>query len=170
VLIESPSRLSIRRQKRSKFFVLRGDREEGHQVKRQWKDRTNWSTKLVGEQGILDDAAAMVRGGRDFHFVSTLAAHPLSDLIDAARRVDDDYATFSALISGNKKLRDDFDVLATRWGRPSGALEILRHLAKATASSHVVAWSVQREESCEPLLLFGRSKQLRGEPSEPVRS
>lgn len=106
------------------FFVLHGDHEEGHQVKRQWKDRVNWSVGLLAEQGILDDAARMVRGDRGFHFVSTLPSRPISDLADAARRADD-YPTFSGLISGNKKLRGDFDVLAKRWGGPQEAWEIL---------------------------------------------
>src|SRR4051794_15193749 len=51
------------------FFVLRGEGEEGHQVKRQWQDRMNWSLRLLQDQGILEAAARMVRGGRDFHFV-----------------------------------------------------------------------------------------------------
>jgi hypothetical protein len=110
------------------FFVLHGDDEEGHQVKRQWKDRVNWTVGLLGEQGILDDAARMVRGGRSFHFVSTLPARPISDLADAAHRADD-YATFSGLISENKKLGDEFDALAKRWGGPQEAWEILRQVS-----------------------------------------
>lgn len=109
------------------FIVLASGREEGHQVKRQWKDRMNWSIQLLDEQGILGDAASHVARGRDFHFVSTLSAHPLAELAELARRAND-FASFSALISGTKTLRNGFDVLSKLWSTPQQAYETLRHV------------------------------------------
>jgi hypothetical protein len=107
------------------FFLLRDGKEEGHQAKRQWQDRANWSISLLEGQGILEAAAAMVRNGRRFHFVSTLPSRPLSDLAEAAQR-SADYSSFSALISGNKKLGDAVADLARVWGTPDGAWTVLR--------------------------------------------
>lgn len=109
------------------FIVRRGDDEEGHQAKRQWQTRTNWTLKLLGDQGILAAAKAIVDDGRRFHFVSTLPAEPLATLADAARRADD-YPAFSALISGRKKLGDDFADLANQWGGPQRAWAVLHRL------------------------------------------
>lgn len=109
------------------FIVRRGDDEEGHQAKRQWQARTNWTLKLLGDQGILAAAKAIVDGGRRFHFVSTLPAEPLATLADAARRAED-YPAFSALISGRKKLGDDFADLANQWGGPQDAWAVLHRL------------------------------------------
>ena len=109
------------------FIVRRGDDEEGHQAKRQWQARTNWSLKLLGDQGILDAVKAIVDAGRRFHFVSTLPAEPLATLADAARRAED-FPAFSALISGRRKLGDDFAELANRWGGPHEAWAVLHRL------------------------------------------
>lgn len=108
-------------------MVGRGEDEEGHQAKRQWQSRMNWSLKLLSDQGILAAAKAIVDRGRRFHFVSTLPAEPLATLADAARRADD-YPTFSALISGRKKLGDDFADLANQWGGPQEAWAVLHRL------------------------------------------
>jgi hypothetical protein len=109
------------------FVVRRGNDEEGHQAKRQWQSRTNWTLKLLGDQGILAAAKAIVDAGRRFHFVSTLPAEPLATLADAARRADD-YPAFSALISGSRKLGDDLADLANHWGGPQQAWAVLHRL------------------------------------------
>lgn len=98
---------------------------DSHQVKRQRGNRNGWSLRELGIEGVLDAAAAQVRAGRRFWFVSLVPARDLDELCDQARRSDDVEALRGSL---SKELDAKFAVLAERWGGDPQAFEILRKI------------------------------------------
>lgn len=110
------------------FYATVNGREQGHQVKRQWRANVTWPISLLKSEGILRDALTHVQAGREFHFVSTLKSSDLDALSDVARR-SDDYERFGAHLDALRKgRRDAFDVLSGEWGGPSAAYEAVRNV------------------------------------------
>jgi len=106
------------------FTVVGKDGQaDSHQVKRQRGNRNGWSLRELSREGVLDAAAAQVRAGRRFWFVSLVPARDLDELSDQARRSDDVIAFRSSL---SKELEAKFAVLAGHWGGPQQAFEILQ--------------------------------------------
>ena len=108
------------------FALLRNDGvTEAHQVKRQHGDADRWTIRQLAEVGVLAAAAAQIKRGREFHFVSILPSQRLSDMTDRARGADDLSALMESL---NKDQAGDFETLATIAGGEVEAFSLLRSL------------------------------------------
>jgi hypothetical protein len=108
------------------FTVVRKNgQEESHQLKRQRGSSNSWSLRNLAKEGVLDSAARQVGMGRRFFFVSLLPCRALNELADQARRSDD----LQVFIGGLTKTQiPDFNYLASQWGSPREAFNILQHV------------------------------------------
>ena len=80
------------------FEVRSNGRTLRHQAKRQVGQDANWTGTRLSDHGVLAAAQKNVAAGHEFWFVSTIPAVELEQLVDLARRADDERA-FTALLS-----------------------------------------------------------------------
>lgn len=97
----------------SEFTFTDGGVAQAHQVKRQYGNNNEWTTKVLAGRGVFKAAASHVAAGREFHFVSLIGCGPLRELSERARSAVD-LATFTqhALVS-SRELRAAFDGVAS---------------------------------------------------------
>lgn len=98
---------------------------EAHQVKRQHGNANGWSIRNLDKEGVLASAAAQVRRGREFHFISVIPARKLDELTDRARRADD----LQAFVDGlSRELAQEFNTFKTAVGTAEDAFIVLQSL------------------------------------------
>ncbi len=137
------------------FTVVDNDGQEAsHQVKRQRGNRNGWSLRELQTEGVLSAAAAQVRRGRLFWFVSLVPARDLDELSDQARRSDDVEAFRGSL---SRELDAKFSVLVDVWGGLDQAFAILQCV--------YVEWPSERHLSATNAAL---AELLLGTPGPPA--
>jgi hypothetical protein len=67
------------------FTLRRSTVTEVHQVKRQRGNANYWNLGDLRSEGVLEAARRHVADGREYHFVSTIAAQTLQELAELAR-------------------------------------------------------------------------------------
>ncbi|MEV1005474.1 ATP-binding protein [Nonomuraea sp. NPDC050202] len=112
----------------SEFTTRKNGDVDAYQIKRQYGNANLWSVTSLRNNGVLAAARKHAEAGRNFHFVSTIPAQPLSELADRARRSADVTAFVNSWLT--ETLRPVFDELCAEaiFGSPKTAWVVLRKL------------------------------------------
>jgi hypothetical protein len=98
---------------------------EAHQIKRQRGNGNNWTLRDLQREKVLAAAAAQIKRGRTFRFVSLVPCRILDELATRARTSDDPMTFVEGL---TKELSGQLEVLVREWGSRDEAFLILRRL------------------------------------------
>jgi hypothetical protein len=111
------------------FEVRRDGRTIRHQAKRQHGQDVNWTGIRLAKHGILEAAQKNIAAGHEFFFVSTIPAVPLEQLVDMARRADDEPAFAAQLSQTASTVSGMRNQLMEQWDMSSGeVLTVLRSM------------------------------------------
>jgi len=134
----------------AEFWLETEQGREYHQAKRQASGLGKWTTSSLGRAGVLAGFLEHLHdpAGITCVFVSTQAAHPLSELAERARAASGPEEFEAKFLS--KELRADFQALCSSWGcdPKAGADRVqafhwLRHLQVRTVDESTLRQMVE---------------------------